>query len=211
MKCKFLLLFALATVQIYGTSSIVKAQSVEKGNVIIDGYYGFPNLMTVFFKAIAESNTDDPSLKVKGLGPFGGRVQYMVSDKIGVGLDVFYAKSSFEYTDRTTDFNTGLPVTYNYKLVNSRPRFLLRADFHLGESDAVDPYFAVGLGYSAASYKFTTNDPVFDINIYNTRSLLPVAFRAAFGTKFYFAKFLGAGVEVGLGGPLVTFGLSGKF
>ena len=209
MKLKCLLLLSLLTGFAMFTPR-VHAQTVEQGNVIIDGYYGFPNLMTTLFKAIATDNTDDPNLKVKGVGPFGGKVQYMVSDKIGVGLDIFYASSSFEYTDVGTD-SLGNLKNYNYKLTNSRPRFLLRLDWHLGESDVVDPYLGVGLGYSAAKYKFATDDPGFDQTVYSTRNLLPVAFRVAFGTKVYFAKFLGAGVEVGLGGPLVTVGLSGKF
>ncbi len=210
MKRKFFFLAVLA-VGLLGATPNVQAQAVEKGNFMIDVYYGFPNLMTSLFKAIAEANTDDPNLKIRGIGPFGGKIQYMVGEKIGIGLDVFYAQSSFEYTDNYIDGTTGLPVSYNYKLVNSRPRFLLRGDFHLGDNDVVDPYFGVGLGYNAGNYKFTTTDPFFDITAYNTRNLIPVAYRLAFGTKFYFAPFLGAGVEVGLGGPLLTVGLSGKF
>ena len=209
MKLKCLLLLSLLTGFAMFTPR-VHAQAVEQGNVTIDAYYGFPNFMTSLFRAIAETNTDDPNLKVKGLGPLGGRVSYMVSDKIGVGLDVFYANSSFEYTDVGTD-SLGNAKNYNYKLSNPRPRFLLRMDLHFGESDVVDPYVGFGLGYSASKYKFTTDDPNFDQTIYSTRNLIPVAYRIAFGTKFYFAKFLGAGVEVGLGGPLVTVGLSGKF
>lgn len=209
MKLKCLLLLSLLTGFAMFTPR-VHAQAVEQGNVTIDGYYGFPNLMTSLFKAIAETNTTDPNLKVKGFGPVGGRVSYMVSDKIGVGLDIFYANSSFKYSDLGTD-SLGNTKTYNYQLTNSRPRFLLRMDAHFGQSDVVDPYFAVGLGYSAAKYKFTTDDPGFDQTVYSTRKLLPIAYRIAFGTKFYFAKFLGAGLEVGLGGPLVTVGLTGKF
>jgi len=37
----------------------VQAQTVEQGNVIIDGYYGFPNLMTTLFRAIATAKWAD--------------------------------------------------------------------------------------------------------------------------------------------------------
>lgn len=209
MKRTVTLLFSLvAAWAIFAPTA--KAQVLNQGNVIIDPYYGFPNLMTTFFRAIADANTNDPNLKVGGVGPFGGRVQFMVSDKIGVGLDSYFASSYFEYTDIGVD-SLGNTHSYTYRLSNPRPRFLLRADFHFGNSEMVDPYFAVGLGYSAARYKFTTNDPLFDEDTYETRNLLPIAYRLAFGTKVYFVKFLGAGVEVGLGGPLVTIGLSTKF
>jgi hypothetical protein len=75
----------------------------------------------------------------------------------------------------------------------------------------VDPYFGFGLGYNATSFKFETNDPDFQEDTFLTRPLIPVAFRTSFGTWFIFADHFGAGVEVGIGGPLVTLGLSGKF
>ena len=103
-------------------------------------------------------------------------------------------------------------MLYSYELTNPRPRFLLRGDYHFGNSDIVDLYAGFGLGYNASKIKFSTNDPFFDLlEYYKIRSSIPVAYRIAFGTKFYFAKFFGAGFEVGIGGPALTVGLTGKF
>lgn len=182
---------------------------VEQGNIIIDGYYGFPNLMTGLLRSIAtNASTTSFDLKVTGVGPFGGRLSYMATDNIGIGLDVFYANSGFEYSDTII---SGNGTRYFYKLSNPRPRFLARVDYHFNIAEKVDMYAGAGIGYSTAKYKLETNDPTFVLTQYSTRNLVPVAYRIAFGTKFYFVKFLGAGVEVGLGGPLVTVGLSGKF
>lgn len=192
-----------------GLSTNVRAQVVEQGDFIIDGYYGFPNLMTGLLRTVAQNtNTNLFDLKVTGVGPFGGRLSYMATENLGVGLEVYYAKSGFEYSDTLI---SGNGTRYFYRLTNPRPRFLARVDYHFNIAEKVDMYAAAGLGFSAASYKFETNDPTFDINQYSTRTLVPVAYRIAFGTKFYFVKFLGAGIEVAMGGPLVTVGLSGKF
>jgi outer membrane protein W len=168
-------------------------------------------LMTSVFRVIAEGSTVDPDLKVKGLGPFGLKGQFMVTDNIGIGLDCYYANSSFSYSNSGTD-SLGNATTYHYKLINHRPRFLLRMDYHINASEKVDPYFGFGLGYSAARYSFETDDPAFDLaTYYDLRTLIPVAYRVAFGCKIYFTKFLGAGAEVAIGGPLFTFGVSSKF
>lgn len=209
MKRK-ILFFLLVAASLFVTAPVAKAQAVEQGNFMIEGYYGFPNLMTSLLRTVAKATTDDPNLKIGGLGPLGGRVQYMLSDEIGLGIDFYYANSSVSYTDQTTDTN-GNPVSYTYKLTSSRPRFLLRMDYHIEASDKIDPYAAVGLGYSASKYTVETNDPYVDIDSYSLRKLIPVAFRVAFGAKFYFVKFLGVGAEVGLGGPLFTGGVTAKF
>lgn len=190
--------------------SIAKAQPVRRFNVITDAYYGFPNLMTGILRIIAEDYTDDPNLKSKGIGPFGSRSQFMLSKRVGVGMDFYYASSSFEYTNQTVD-SAGSAISYHYKLTNTRPRFLARVDIHFGESKIFDPYCAFGLGYSAARYKFETDDPSVGIESYDVKSPFPVAYRMAAGAHLYFVKFMGVGAEFGLGGPLITFGLSGKF
>jgi hypothetical protein len=106
----------------------------------------------------------------------------------------------------------GNAYSYSYSLTNPRPRFLARVDYHFGNSEIVDFYGAAGLGYSGSRYKLVTDDPVFTLANYALREIrLPVAFRLAFGTKIYFIKNFGATAEIGLGGPLLTVGLSGKF
>ena len=202
---------ALMFVTLTGTAFMTKAQAVEKGNVMLDVYYGFPNLTTGILRVAARSVTDVPNLKVSGVGPFGAKASYMVTDHVGIGLDFYYASSGVSYTDSGID-SIGTPYNYSYHLTNPRPRFLARVDYHFGNSEIVDFYGAAGLGYSGSRYKLVTDDPVFTLANYALREIrLPVAFRLAFGTKIYFVKNFGATAEIGLGGPLLTVGLSGKF
>lgn len=189
----------------------LQAQAVQKGNFMLDAYYGFPNLTTGILRAIAVGATDDPNLKVTGLGPFGAKASYMVTDNIGLGLDFYYASSGFEYNNTGND-STGTPFSYNYSLQNPRPRILARFDYHFGVSEIVDLYGSAGLGYSGSRYKLVTDDPIFDLSNYALKAIRnPIAFRMAFGAKFYFVKNFGATAEIGVGGPLLTVGLSGKF
>lgn len=73
-----------------GTSA---AQGVKKGNVLVDAYYGFPNLYTTVFKTAYANSGSEEGLKIGGVGPLGVRAEYMVADKIGVGLDIGYNNS----------------------------------------------------------------------------------------------------------------------
>ena len=85
----------IATVALtFGVNNKVSAQ-VEEGNVIIDLYYGFPNGAKTFY-SIFESYS---GFKATGIGPLGGRVEYMVADNLGVGVDVNFVQGGASYTD----------------------------------------------------------------------------------------------------------------
>jgi Outer membrane protein beta-barrel domain len=200
---------AILIMLLLGMGSI-QAQTMHKGNFVIDGYYGFPNLTTSALKLLVREVYDSPDLVAKGIGPFGGRAQYMVTDELGLGLDVYYAKSSVEFTTQYTDTIVGTQ-TFKVQLDNPRPRFLFRADYHFLNSENVDFYAALGLGVNAAHFKFTTQDPIFNKNSLTLPGIIPVAFRLAIGTKVYPVPFLGIGAELGIGGPLLTVGLTGRF
>jgi opacity protein-like surface antigen len=208
MRILFSILFFSAVAL---TGGSLQAQAVQKGNVMLDVYYGFPNLTTGVLRAVAKNVTNDPNLKVTGMGPFGAKASYMITDDIGLGLDFYYASSGFEYTNSGID-STGAAFSYHYSLKNPRPRFLARFDYHFGNSEIVDLYGSAGLGYSGAKYKLVTDDPIFDLSNYALRGIRsPIAYRLAFGTKIYFVQYFGVTAEIGLGGPLLTVGLSGKF
>jgi hypothetical protein len=195
-------------------TSRVNAQPVKRFNTITTAYYGWPNLMTLLFRGVVNNIPEASGVKVGGVGPVGNHTQFMISNHVGVGLDFCFGRTSLSYTQTTTD-SLGNSQTYDYELINNRPRILARVDIHMGNAKSVDPYFAFGLGYLRSGIKFNTTDPLFDYEDYDISNLafnMPfIAYRAAFGVKFYFIKFMGAGFEMGLGGPLITFGLVGKF
>ncbi len=189
-----------------------RAQALQEGNVVFDGYYGWPNFFTTLAKAAYISSGQDENLKIGGIGPLGARAEYMVTDRVGVGIDLFVANSSLGWSERTTIFNptTGNneDVTYNYDLDFNRITALARFNYHFGSSDKFDPYAAVGAGYRSTSLSFTTNDP--DFLEQSVGGALPIGIRLAAGGRYFFNDFIGINLEMALGGPLLSGGLSIK-
>lgn len=70
MRILFSILFFSA---IALTGGSLQAQAVQKGNVMLDVYYGFPNLTTGVLRAVAKNVTNDPDLKVTGMGHLARR------------------------------------------------------------------------------------------------------------------------------------------
>jgi hypothetical protein len=185
-------------------SNLAQAQVYEKGKVVIDAYYGFPNLWTSILQSEVNNSTtaQNAGVTVSSIGPLGGRIEYLLSSKIGFGVDFSYANTTAKYTDQSTN--------YNYQISIPRWRVVPRINIHLGHDTKLDPYFAFGVGYVNSSYSYKTNDPNYT-GLATTRSLVPVSVMAKFGMRYFITDHIGLGVEVGLGGPLATGGVTVKF
>jgi outer membrane protein W len=198
----FLGVFALT----YSLGSYVNAQAVRQGNFIIDPYYGAPN----FGKKFAENFATDGEVKIKGIGPMGARVEYMLADKFGVGVDFIY--NSVSLTGMADSLNNDGTVfkSYEVKAKSSRTRIQARFNYHFTESDKVDAYFGAGVGTNMRSFKLTTDYPNYDDSKANG-TLLPFSMRVCLGMRYYFTENIGMNAEMGLGGPIGSIGLSLKF
>src|SRR5262245_51463015 len=106
---KLLTITAIIALSFVGVNS--NAQSVEQGNVLIKAGYGFPNLVGSAFN-LYESET---GYHATSLGPIYVKGEYMVSDRIGVGLNFAYASNKVSYDYDSFDDN-GAPVVYEEKI-----------------------------------------------------------------------------------------------
>ncbi len=189
--------------------STANAQVVEEGTVLIDAYYGFPNLYTTTIKQAYASSGGASNVKVGGIGPVGGKFEYLLADRIGLGLDVNYTNTYVSYDEMSTDTTTGSATNYNYEVSRSVLRIFPRINFHFGNSDSFDGYAGVGAGYRVAKWAFESNDP--DFGDETIEGLIPVSFRAFVGARYFFTDNIGLNFEIGLGGgALLQGGLSFK-
>lgn len=204
MKKKILMI--VASVGLLLAANPAAAQ-VEEGNVIIDPYYGYPNFgKTLVSSAISE---DAENTKATGIGPLGLRVEYMLADNLGLGIDFIYNSSGIEGDVTRTD-SLGNSAVYTDKASMQRIRVMLRFNYHFVQTDALDAYIGGGAGYNTRIWKYTSTDPSYEEPSVSG-SLLPVAFRAALGARYFFTDNIGLNAEIGLGGPVLSGGISIKF
>ena len=189
-------------------------QGVSQGNVIIDAYYGFPNFGKSFLQAVEDANEGATNFKAGGIGPAGLRVEYMIADRIGLGVDVIYNSntSSFTSLDSTYNGNTDTWSTetnsLEYKM--QRVRAQLRFNYHFNITNPnVDSYIGIGAGTNNRfrstlenGVDITENDGISNF------TLLPFSIRVAAGLRYYFTDNIGINAEIGIGGPVISGGLS---
>lgn len=211
---KLLLFIALTTLC---TSAFSQTQ-VQQGNVIIDPYIGIPNWAnSILYND--QNNTDVSDLitdyKVNGGAlSYGGRVEYMVADDFGVGVDINYEVSGYNYNQLGSVYNettmTWTDVKYNYDYKAKKLRAMFRLNYHFVQNDRVDAYTGFAGGYKHVTRASTSDDPNYISDELNG-ALVPVAFRLAIGTRIYFSQNIGAHIELGaFGGGLLQFGVTFK-
>lgn len=220
-------LFLFITATLVGGAAIAQS-ATRQGNVIIDPYVGFPNWAnSILFNDAVNWVEDNESefrnvsneKTVGGQLSYGGRVEYMLAEKFGAGLDFNYEASGiqFDYSIADSVWNGGTgeyDVTvhgpYNYKYISKKLRVMARLNFHFVQNERVDAYFGVGAGYKNVSREVTSNEPGFVDD--SSGELIPVTLRLAVGTRIYFTENIGLNLELGaFGGALVQAGLSAKF
>lgn len=216
MKKIFTLLVVLL---VAGSGTKSFAQAAFTGNIIIDPYYGFPNFGKSFASNFESETSSD--FKVKGLGPLGLRAEYMVADRMGVGFDVIYNSYDLQYTDVRTDSiydgntDTWTPqtTTTENEYQMQRLRVHLRFNYHFDVSNPMlDAYFGVGAGTNNRYRKAYENGvEINDETELGNFTLMPVSLRVCTGLRYYFSQNIGINAEIGIGGPLISAGISAKF
>jgi hypothetical protein len=217
---KKILCIAIAFISLNAKAQSKKSSSgvsaVKKGNVIIDGYYGFPNLYKTLYKALfneANKNGDlGTNVKVIGIGPVGGNAQYLIEDKIGLLLDVNYMDFGVRWEDNFTGNNTNKSYFYDIKV--SLIRAMVGGEYHFGASEKLDAFAGAKIGVTIGGVKFKTDDPAFTITNYAFGSYkrgVGVASRLYAGIRYFPIKPIGLFLEGGImGGGIVRGGISIK-
>jgi opacity protein-like surface antigen len=191
------------------SSFSVNSQALLKGTLIIDPYYGAPTIgKTTANRFVGREYTYDVS-NITGIGPAGVRVEYMLSDYFGLGLDLIYNSTDFDLSYDSLNLDQTVYQTYTGSASMKRLRIQLRLNYHYELTDQLDAYLGVGVGANTrvwsvvnhqAAYKFVNSNTVF----------LPLSMRLAVGMRYYFSSNIGINTEIGLGGPFISAGLSIK-
>lgn len=190
------------------------AQTVERGSVVIDAYYGLPNLYKSAFRLIYNISGAELNLKFGGLNPIGIRGEYLVTDRLGVCLDVGFNSSTIRYEEwgNRTNPETGFsePFLFYYKLFTYKIGVLIGPQFHFIRNEHLDFYGTALIGYANRRFGFETNDLGF-INE-SIKIPIPIGFKVGFGVRYFFTNNLGVNLGLGIGqGGIVNGGLSLKF
>ncbi len=189
---------------------------LKEGDGVVELGLGFPNLMPTIvdqsglWHSGLDFFTDD---QTKSFGQLNVKGEFMMSDRIGVIGVINYGYFSThnveewsEYDPATQSYYT---ASYYYNTKVHKVRFTGGINIHVVRTNRVDSYFGFLAGTKKAYLKYDTNNPF--ITTVPEAFVIPFAVRAQYGVRFFFNDFLAGHMELGLGGPLISVGMTYKF
>ena len=205
---RFLLLFFFLSLKFVASSQISFTS-----NQLIEPYLGFPNLGRLSAQIIDTSILEKQDQKFSGIGPSGFRYSYMFSDAFSIGIDLMYNTLNEKYRTSQDVYMNNAWTTINKNMLVStqRLRIHVRMNFHFSAfSDISDSYLGLGFGTNNKWKKTSENGNVIEKISGSEAVILPFSFRLCYGYRYFFNYNWGIHGEVGLGGPLLSLGLSYK-
>jgi hypothetical protein len=199
MNIKKLISLTLLSMLLLINQQYAKAQAFQQEDVILSLGYGMPNLTKSVFKAAFEGE----NVKVSGFGPLHAKVEYGISDKIGIGLSINHVSTNVDAQYLDDIDNKNYFANYNY----NSTKFNLRTNFHFSNSDKLDAYWGFGVGYGIGSVGVSTNDPDLDEVDIDAGGL---GFETTLGLRYFVTKDIGIYTEVGFAKSIIQFGLNYK-
>jgi outer membrane protein W len=198
---------AIGLMATMGFNNTASAQ-VEQGNFMIDAYYGYPNLGKSFVDLFVSDNGISGTT-LSAVGPCGVRAEYMLADNFGLGVDFIYNSAALSGTVDSLNADNTVFRTYDAKIYFRRYRVQLRANYHFVQTDQLDSYVGFGAGTNIRTLGITSDYPNFKDSSF-TGAIIPVSVRLALGMRYFFTDNIGMNLELGIGGPIISGGLSIK-
>ena len=195
-------------------SNKINAQVLFENNITIEPYYGFPNFGQAYHEIILYETNYDSDIKI---GPWGVKIEYMAQENIGITLDAMH--NSFESLNRRVyesfdDDGNIIYSTHYHSTKSDRLRVQLGINYHFETSIRnIDSYMGIALGSNHRRIKYDyDNDPFYiDMNEYEMVTILPLSMRMRYGARYFLTDNIGINGEIGMGGPLISIGLTIRF
>ena len=184
---------------------------LKKGDVLVDFFYGGPNLNYVWLEILlpnltnGSTSTSNVKNEYVKIGPLGMHLDYMLDDKNSIGIDFNYS-----FTEVRNTYNSNVSSS-NVRVTNvgtyERFRFIPRYCYHF-RTDKLDVFYHVGIGTVKNNIKFV-DGLTFETSDGDWLKRA-ISIRTGVGLRYSLTKNWGIAADFGLGGPLLTFGINAR-
>lgn len=183
-------------------------------------YIGGPSLLKLAFKF---SKQFQDVISYTGQPGLGGEFDFRFNRWFSAGID-------FNYRYGQLDMDINEPEMYDeidekwgidlgpydpfghYTMKIPRYRFTLVGNVHLLEENLPsDLYVSMGLGYNKVNARLYLDGQEIEYSKKLGSLSIPLAYRLSVGYAYHFHGIIGVFGELGLGGPLLSVGLSARF
>lgn len=202
------ILLALGILLSMGTQA--QTSTYSKGDILFSGAYGYATPYKLVSALDFTSTQDIIGLKSSVISPIYGKFEYMVGNKVGLGINGALLLSThtfgFNYSIDTVQYSTN--VKYSRRAMSA----LIRVNYHFLNSERSDFYAGIGFGMRQNFTKFTVNNnddnAIAKLASRVPATILPVGMDLTIGYRFYATPQLGLFTEIGLAKSIGQIGIT---
>lgn len=218
----------IVLLSVLSISSVAFGQEFEerptfpaKHPIRIQVYTGGPSLLKSIVK-FSENYQDKVTFSNGGM--IGGEIDFKPLDWLSVGIDCSYRHGQINFGIYDSTFFQDVRDKWDIDMTNivdpfgsyemKVPRFrgMAKVNFHVLKPESKsDLYFTVGVGYNRSKPRLYKDGEELKFFKRFTTLSLPMAYRTSVGYTFHPIENLGVFAEVGIGGPIVSAGISARF
>jgi opacity protein-like surface antigen len=189
---------AAAALMLFFVTAPKQAEAQKYQGQVVVGANGAFSLVGLFMTSVFNvAGNNITGLTTHTIPGLSGTVDVGITDRFSLGIAHFYQSSNASWSSYTD--SSGNTQTGDYHLRITRQNTAVRALFHFGDNDDLDPYFGIRLGYSY--WSTNTNVPnsgyLYDAARF-TGHFWP---QALFGIRYFFVPNVGVNTEIALGFP----------
>lgn len=174
--------------------------AVHKHNINLVVGYGTPSIIRSYLKY----KTTRDQVSVYGSGPFMVKAEYMLSNKIGIGINGSYSQSRVSWNDIGYDTIQNIYRPFEFGVKAYEISATLRMNYHFIHRKKLDGYVGLAFGYGlihmwsytkAHTTKFSI---VYDFPV-------PIGLECVWGLRYFPTKRFGLYTEAGIGKSWILF------
>lgn len=228
MKIKVIMLLSVLLVASF-TNAQTEEESLwnrlQKGDVLVDAYAGYPNWGVYNLNTYISSLGSSTLKGTSGIVPLGVKGEIFLSNEISFTLDASYTQWSGSWDASITEYDslqqpttTDIENSYNA----SRFCFQIGANYHIPdfETDNLDVYMGIGIGTNNISESLEREQSDFNAKEQNyfltngfiltssTLATTPLSIRLRAGGRYFFTNNVALNVEAGTGIRTILLGLT---
>jgi opacity protein-like surface antigen len=206
---KSCLIAAAAIMFVFVVTPKQAAAQKYQGQVVIGANGAFSVLGLVMNSLLNTAGNNITGVSYHSAPGISGTVDYGVTDRFSLGIAHFYQSFNIKWNGYTD--SSGFNQTGDFHYRATRQNTAIRALFHFGDNDDLDPYFGIRLGYSYWSH--STNVTNVGSNFFSVDKLASHFWpQAIFGIRYFFTQNIGVNAELALGFPYyLSAGINVRF
>ena len=208
MRNLIVILFILLSAKMAYTQGTFEEKPIidiyEPGNIMITLFASYPNFESyIISRGLNPENNNLENFNINGISPIGLRADLFFNNQFSGTLEAMVNNWSLSYTDNNVSVNASM----------TQFRMLIGFNYHILDHNVEDLNLYSGFAFGTNNRTFNrsaSSDNYIYPNLLDISNFIgfPLSLRYRVGARYFFNDQWALNTEAGIGGPIISLGIS---